>query len=136
MRINVPKPVLLSVVLLSGAHAVGLWEMILLSGTLGVPLWMPYSTLGVVYTLLVSLLAAILYGKNWARFIYTALAVLGFLAVPSHIADISSTGWLALAAKAAALVCLYLPVANSWFAGSRPNNSFKVTPDGAPQLNR
>ncbi len=128
MRVNIPKPVIVSVALLFGAHAIGLWQMILLSRTLGVPLWMPYSTLAVMYSLSTVLLVLILRGKRWARATYTVVGVLGFLSAAGHIADLSVAGWLVTAGKAVALVLLYIPVSNLWFAGSNPNNSFKPKP--------
>jgi hypothetical protein len=128
MRVDIPKPVLFSVALLFATHAVGLWQMVLLSRTLGVPLWMPYSTLTVVYLFLVVLLAMMLRGKHWARFVYTVLGVIGLLSVLGQIAGLSAAGWLVVAGKAMALVLLYVPASNSWFEGSRPNNSFKPNP--------
>src|SRR4051794_34768959 len=103
MHVNIPKPVLLSVALLLATHATGLRQMILLSRTLGVPLWMPYSTLAFVYTLLVALLVMILRGKRWARSAYTVLGLLSLLSVLGHIADLSEAGWLVAAAKVVAL---------------------------------
>ena len=128
MRVNIPKPVLLSVALLLATHGVGLWQMILLSRTLGVPLWMPYSTLAVVYFLLAALLAMIMRGKRWARSTYAVVGILGLLSVLGHIADLSALGWLVAAAKVLALVLLYVPASSSWFVGSSPNNSFKPKP--------
>jgi len=128
MRVNIPKLVLFSVALLLAAHAAGLWQMILLSRTLGVPLWMPYSTLAVVYSLLIVLLVMILRGKRWARMVYTVLGVLSLLSVVGHVSDLSATGWLVAMAKVVALVLLYVPASNSWFTGSSPNNSFKPKP--------
>ncbi len=102
--------------------------MILLSRTLGVPLWMPYSTLGFVYSLVMVLIIMILRGKRWARLFYTVFGVLGIFSVFGHLADISAAGWLAVATKALAVALLYAPASNSWFAGSSPNNSFKSKP--------
>ena len=123
MRINTPKPVLLSVALLLAAHATGLWQMILLSRTLDVPLWMPYSTLAAIYLLLAALLAMILSGKRWARATYTVLGIFSLLSALNLIADLSAVGWLAAAAKASALVLLYVPISNSWFIDKSSNNS-------------
>jgi len=128
MRVHIPKPVLFSVVLLLAAHAAGLWQMILLSRTSGVPLWMPYSTLAVVYSLLMALLVMMLRGKRWARAVYTVLGVLSLLSAVGHVADLSAAGLLVAMAKVVALVLLYVPASNSSFAGSRPNNSFKPNP--------
>lgn len=122
MHVNIPKPVLLSIALLLAAHGAGLWQMILLSRTLGVSLWMPYSTLAVVYLLLAVLLVMILRGKRWARSVYTVLGILSLLSVVDHAADLSASGWLVAAAKVVALVLLYVTASNSWFAGSSPNN--------------
>lgn len=127
MRISIPKPVVLSVGLLLATHAVGLWQMISLSRTLGVALWMPYGMLALVYSLLVALLAMILLGKFWARATYTVLGVLGLLSIFGHIVDLDATGWLAGGAKVAALVLLYVPASNSWFMGASPDSSFKPT---------
>ncbi|MCI4569505.1 hypothetical protein [Lysobacter sp. CFH 32150] len=128
MHVNIPKPVLLSVALLLATHGAGLWQMILLSRTLSVPLWLPYSTLAAVYLLLAALLVMIMRGKRWARSAYTVVGILGLLSVLGHIADLSTSGWLVAAAKVVALVLLYVPASNSWFAGSSPNNSFKPKP--------
>jgi hypothetical protein len=102
--------------------------MILLSRTLGVPLWMPYSTLVFVYLLLAFLLVMILRGKRWARAVYTVIGVLSLLSAVGHVADLSAVGWLVAASRAVALVLLYVTASNSWFAGSSPNNSFKPKP--------
>jgi hypothetical protein len=128
MRVNIPKPILFSTALLLAAHAAGLWQMIFLSRTLGVPLWMPYGTLAFVYSLLMVLLVMVLRGKPWARALYTVLGALSLLSAVGHNADLSATGWLAATAKVVALVLLYVPVSNSWFARSSPNNSLKPTP--------
>ncbi len=125
MRVHCPKPIIFSVALLLVVHAAGLWQMILLSRTLGVSLWMPYSTLALVYSLLAVLLVMILRGKRLARAVYTVLGVLSLLSVVSHITDLNVAGWLVAAAKTLALVLLYIPTSNSWFAGGSPNNSFK-----------
>lgn len=125
MRINIPKSVLLSVAILLTTHVAGLWQMILLSRILGVPLWMPYSALAVFYLLLVALLVLILRGKYWARAVYTVLGIFSFLSVLGHIADLSAVGWLVQAAKFVALTLLYVPTSNSWFTDRSPNNSFK-----------
>ena len=128
MRINIPKPVVVSITLLVAAHAAGLWQMILLSRTLGVPLWIPYSTLVFVYSLLLAVLVFILRGKRWARAAYTILGVLSLLSAVGNVADLSAAGWLVAATKVVGLALLYVPASNLWFAGSSPNNSFKPKP--------
>ena len=128
MRVNVPKPVLLSVTLMLVIHGVGLRQLILLSRTLGVPLWMPYSTLVVAYLLLAALFVMILRGKHWARSAYTVVGVVGVVSALGHITALSAPGWLVAAAKVLALVLLYVPASSLWFAGSSPNNSFKPKP--------
>jgi hypothetical protein len=128
MRVNIPKPVLFSVALLLGTHAIGLWQMVLLTRTLGVPLWMPYSTLAFLYSLLVALFAMILLGKRWARTTYTALGVLILFSGLGHAAELSVLGWLVAAGRVVAVVLLYVPASDSWFTGSSPNTSFKPEP--------
>jgi hypothetical protein len=118
MRIEIPKPILFSCALLLAAHAVGFWQMVLLSRTLGVPLWMPYSTLAVVYSLLLVLLMMILRGKNWARITYTVIGAFGLLTLVGHADEIDTLGWLASTAKLAALALLFVPTSNSWFDGN------------------
>jgi hypothetical protein len=127
MRVNIPKPILVAVALLLAAHGTGLWQMTLLSRTLDVPLWMPYSILALIYSLLAALFAMLLRGKRWARTAYTVLWVFGLFSVVGHITDLSVVGWLIAAARATALALLYVPASNSWYAGSSPNNSFKPT---------
>ena len=126
MRVNIPRPVLISAALLLTTHVVGLWQMILLARTLSVPLWMPYSTLAVIYPLLIALLAMMLRGKRWARFIYTVLGVISLLAAFEHVAGLSAAGWLVVSAKVVALVLLHIPASNLWFEGSSGELTLQV----------
>ena len=89
--------------------------MIAISRTLGVPLWMPYITLAICYSLLALLLAMILRGKRWARTTYTALALLGLLTTLSHATVISTLGLVLVAVKILAIVLLYVSASNQWF---------------------
>ena len=121
MRIEIPKSVIFSCVLLLAAHAVGFWQMVLFSRTLGVPFWMPYSTLAVVYSLLLVLLMMILRGKNWARITYAIIGVFGFFTLFGRTSEIDTFGWLVSAAKLAALVLLFVPASNLWFDADNPH---------------
>lgn len=125
MRINVPKSVVCATTLLLATHAAGLWEMILLSRTLGVPLWMPYSVLAFVYSLVLFLLLLLLRGKSWARVVCTVFGILNLLSASQHIAALGVAGWLVATAKAIALMLLYAPASNAWFAGYRLGDSSK-----------
>lgn len=127
MPINTPKPVLLSLTMLLVTHAVGLWHMVLLSHTLGVPLWMPYSALVIVYSLLAFLLAMILLGKYWARAAYTTLGALSLLATLGRAGDVDALGWLMAAFKVVALVLLFIPVSNLWFTSGGRRTSLEPT---------
>jgi hypothetical protein len=123
MHTNIPKSILLSVALLVVAHAVGFWEMVLLSRTLGVPLWMPYSTLTFAYLLLAVLLTMILLGKPWARITYVVFFVLNLFATLGHLTNLSATGRLMIAIKIAAIVLLYVSSSNSWFKNDSDKSS-------------
>jgi hypothetical protein len=115
MDIKIAKPVLLSVTLLLAVHGIGLWEMIQLSRALGVSIWMPYSVLAIVYGLLAGVLVMILRGERWARTTYACVAVLAFLSVLGHAADLSAWGFGLIAAKVLAVVLLYVPASADWF---------------------
>ena len=128
MRMKLPKSVLIAVLLLAMAHAAGLWEMIAISHTLGVPLWMPYIVLVICYSFIALLLTMLLRGKRWARTTYTALAAFGLLATLTHATGISTLGLTVLATKIVAVVLLYVSASNQWFNRDGPNNSFKPTP--------
>ena len=128
MRMKLPKSILIAVLLLTMAHAAGLWEMIAISRTLGVPLWMPYISLVICYSFIALLLAMMLRGKRWARTTYTALAIFGFLATLNHATGISTLGLAVLAAKIVAIILLYISASNQWFNRDGPNNSSKPTP--------
>ena len=128
MRVNIPKAICLSVALLFVVNAIGLREMVLLSRILGVPLWMPYSTLAFLYSLLALLLVMILLGKRWARTTYTILAIINLLSLAGHVTDISLLGWMVATAKGAAIWMLYVAGSEPWFNRSSPNNSFKPKP--------
>ncbi|RYE02060.1 MAG: hypothetical protein EOP50_00940 [Sphingobacteriales bacterium] len=128
MLAKIPKIVLLSVAMLLAAHAAGLLEMVQLSRTLDVSIWMPYSALALVYSLLAALLTLILLGKRLARAVYTFLAVISLLSAVIHFADLSAEGLLVATAKLVAVVLLYVPASNRWFNRGSPNNSFKPTP--------
>jgi len=119
MRIAAPKPVLAALLLLIATHAVGLWQMIALSRTLEVQHWLPDSALVVVYSVLLILLVLILRGRYWARAIYTAFLILGILGALRFIAGLSALEGTLLLARIAALVLLYLPSSNAWFARRR-----------------
>ena len=125
---KLPKSILIAVLLLVATHASGLWEMIAISHTLGVPLWMPYVMLAICYSFIALLLVMILRGKRWARTTYTVLAVFGFLSTLTHATGISTLGLAVLAMKILALVLLYVSASNQWFNRDGPNNSFKPTP--------
>ena len=127
MRMKLPKSVLIAVLLLAMAHAAGLWEMIAISHTLGVPLWMPYMALAICYSSIVLFLAMMILGKRWARTTYTALAAFGFLATLAHATGISTIGLTVLATKVVAVILLYVSASNQWFNRDDPNNSFKPT---------
>ena len=117
MNARIPVTVLLSVVLLIATHAWGLWQMVLLSNTLSVALWMPYSTLAVIYSFLAGLFVMILRGKRWARTAYTVLAVVGVFAALPHVRDLGALGFLAALARIVAIVLLYVSVSERWFDG-------------------
>ncbi|WP_234006484.1 hypothetical protein [Xanthomonas sacchari] len=89
--------------------------MIGLSGTLDVPLWLPYSALAVLYSLLIFLIVKMMRGSQLARTAYTAVGLLGLVSTASS-ANHLGMGWLMVAAKLAALTLLYIPSSDAWFA--------------------
>jgi len=113
MRVEIPTPVLISAALLTAVHAVGLWQMVLLSRTTDVPLWMPYSTLAVLYSLLAVALTMVLLGKRWARTIFAILAAFAVLSALGRLAGMA--GFLTAAVKVLAVVLLYVPTSDAWF---------------------
>jgi hypothetical protein len=121
MNAKIPRVVLLSVSLLIAAHAVGLWQMVLLSNSLGVALWMPYSALAVVYSALATLFVMILRGKRWARTAYTLIAVFNLLSALQHVQELSALGFVVASAKVVAVVLLYVSTGERWF--SQKNSS-------------
>ena len=127
MRTKIPRTILLSATLLLAAHAVGLWQMVLLSRTLGVPLWMPYSILVVVYSLLAGLFVMILRGKRWARNTYSFIAVLAVLSALAHAQDLGAAGFALVAAKVVAVVLLYVSASERWFDRSNSLKGAAVT---------
>ncbi len=106
----------MSVSLLTGIHIVGLWQMILLSRTLGVALWMPYSALVVVYVGLAALLAMILFGKSWARTVYSILTIFGAIILLGSAEKLDMPSIALNAIRFTAVALLYLPVSNLWFS--------------------
>ena len=126
MDAKIPRTVLLAATLLLTAHAVGLWQMVLFSSTLGVSRWMPYSALAVAYSLLAALFVLILRGKRWARSAYTLIAVLAFVSAIGHARDLSALGFVLASAKVVALVLLYVSASERWFSR---DNSLKPRPD-------
>lgn len=120
---DLPKTVAWSVGLLFATHAVGLRDMVVLSRSLGVALWMPYVTLAVVYAAIACVLAMILSGRRWARILYTLVAAIGLLAVIGRVSEVPPFGWLVLAVKIAALALLHAPASNAWFDRARDGSS-------------
>lgn len=116
MSAKPPKEILMSVSLLTGIHIVGLWQMILLSRTLGVALWMPYSALVVVYVGLAALLAMILFGKSWARTVYSILTIFGAIILLGSAEKLDMPSIALNAIRFTAVALLYLPVSNLWFS--------------------
>jgi len=125
---KLPKSILIATLLLAMVHAAGLWKMIGISKTLGVPPWMPYITLAVCYLFIALLLVMMLRGKRWARTTYMAIAAFGLLATLAHATGISNLGLAVLATKIVAVILLYVSASNQWFNRDGPNNSFKPTP--------
>jgi hypothetical protein len=105
---------------------------------------------GIVIGLLLSITALYLFniykiwaGRNWARLLYTVIFVLGcFKSVPQLSETLQESFFLGtgdavlLAAQLTAVGMLYLPKSHAWFLKPASNNTFKVRPDGAPQLKR
>lgn len=127
MNAKVPRPVQLSVTLLLMAHAVGLWQMVLLSSTLGVPLWMPYSALALAYSILAGLLVLILRGKRWARTAYTLVAAFAVLSAFGDARDLSALGLVVVSAKILAVVLLYVSPSECWFSRKESASSSSVS---------
>jgi hypothetical protein len=115
MDARIPRTVLLSMSLLTATHAVGLWEMVQLSSSLGVALWMPYSALAVVYFVLAVIFVMILRGKRWARSAYTVIAVFGFLSALGQAQNLGAIGLVVAITKVVAVVLLYLSAGEHWF---------------------
>ncbi|WP_371180726.1 hypothetical protein [Xanthomonas sacchari] len=115
MRPDRPKAVSVSVALLVATHMIGLAQMIGLSGTLDVPLWLPYSALAVLYSLLIFLIVMLMRGSQLARTTYTVVGLLGLVSTASS-ANHLGMGWLIVAAKLTALTLLYIPSSDAWFA--------------------
>ncbi|WP_131721635.1 hypothetical protein [Xanthomonas sp. NCPPB 1128] len=90
--------------------------MIGLSGTLDVPLWLPYSALAVLYPLVIFLIVMMMRGSPLARSIYTVVGLLGLVSTASSANHLDMVGWLIVAAKLSAMALLYVPASNSWFA--------------------
>ncbi|WP_267095255.1 hypothetical protein [Xanthomonas sacchari] len=116
MRPDRPNAVSVSVALLFATHMIGLAQMIGLSGTLDVPLWLPYSALAVLYSLVIFLVVMMMRGSQLARTIYTVVGVLGLLSTASSANHLDMMSWLIVVAKLAALALLYIPSSNAWFA--------------------
>lgn len=116
MRPDRPNAVSVSVALLVATHMIGLAQMIGLSGTLDVPLWLPYSALVFLYSLLIFLIVMIMCGSQLARTICMSVGLLGLVSIAGSANHLEMMGWLIVATKLAALALLYVPSSNAWFA--------------------
>lgn len=106
---------MLSIALLVSTHAIAIWQLVEVSNTLGVALWLPYIALAVIYLLVFAWLALILLGKRWALTVYTAVAILGFFSYIPNLDQLGVLDWCVGAIKLAALGLLHLPSSDFWF---------------------
>ncbi|MCW0400017.1 hypothetical protein NB688_003548 [Xanthomonas sacchari] len=121
MRPDRPNAVSVSVALLVATHTIGLVQMIGLSGTLDVPLWLPYSALAVLYSLVIFLVVMMMRGSQLARTIYTVVGGLGLVFTARVANQLDMVSWLIVAGKLVALILLYLPSSSRWFAYKSPD---------------
>jgi peptidoglycan/LPS O-acetylase OafA/YrhL len=123
MTASIPKTVLSAVVLLAVTLLVGLVQILrFLPGDLPVS---PVITYGITITLYLffgALLYLIARGKDWARFTYTAILILGFLKATVTIVALLQSSEVnpvlpmtLYGAKVIALILLYVPPSNAWF---------------------
>jgi hypothetical protein len=123
MRIEAPKSVLLSVVLLLAAHLAALWPVVVWAQNSGVPPLPMYTVITVACALLVIWLFFIVIGKSWARTTYTIFAVLGLLGAFVRLSEFDALAYILWVVRASAVILLYIPTSDSWFMRRSPDNS-------------
>lgn len=127
---NRPVALVAAVALLVTTHIYGAAEPIqqIRAGNLGVGPLLPSAVLLSAYLLQFALVALVWRGKDWARLLCAALAVLALLASAPHLAAFSAlaVGWFS--AKVLAVALLFVPPTNRWFRSAGPDNSSKPTP--------
>jgi hypothetical protein len=123
MRIEAPKSVLLSVVLLLAVHLAALWPVAVWAQSNGVPPLPMYTVITCAFALLVTWLFLIVIGKSWARFTYTIFAVVGLLGALVRLSEFDALAYILWVVRASAVVLLYIPMSDAWFKRSSPGSS-------------
>lgn len=125
MPVRTPTTVSVAVVLLVATYVEALWQMAFIAYALGAPLWMACCASLLIMAPLLALLVMVVRGRRWARAICGVLAVLSLCSIFPQLTELAATDWLVAISEVAALVLLYLPASNTWFASHHSRASSK-----------